>query len=165
MLVFMHPGGADNIVKDKAFEGRGDLGNIIGNPLETTYFLTRLIFDGTFDKFPNLKVCGAHGGGYLPSYFERTEVACDVRANAMCANKRRPKEILRSQIIADTMVFSDEGLKHLVNEMGVGQVVYGTDMPFNWPVTVDLVLNASFLSNADKEAILSGNAGKLLRIS
>lgn len=48
--------------------------------------------------------------------------------------------------------------------MGVGQIVYGTDVPFNWPVTVDLVLNAPFLSNADKEAILSGNLMKLLRI-
>ncbi len=67
VIVFMHPGGADNIVKDTAWKARGDIGNIIGNPLETTYFLTRLIFDGTFDKFPNLKVCGAHGGGYLQS--------------------------------------------------------------------------------------------------
>src|SRR6185503_14328483 len=53
--VVMHPGGADNILKDGALRGRGDLGNIIGNPLETTYFLTRLIFDGTLDKFPGLK--------------------------------------------------------------------------------------------------------------
>jgi aminocarboxymuconate-semialdehyde decarboxylase len=164
-LVFMHPGGAENFIKDGAFRGRGDLGNIIGNPLETTYFLSRLIFDGTLDKFPNLKVAGAHAGGYLPSYFGRTEVACDVRGNANCANKKRPKDYLRSQIIADTMVFSEEGLRHLVNEMGVGQIVYGTDVPFNWPVTVDLVLNASFLTNADKEAILSGNLAKLLRIT
>src|ERR1035437_9804784 len=34
-FVFMHPGGADNIIKDKALAGRGDLGNIMGNPLET----------------------------------------------------------------------------------------------------------------------------------
>jgi aminocarboxymuconate-semialdehyde decarboxylase len=164
-VVFMHPGGSENIVRDGAFRGRGDLGNIIGNPLETTYFLSRLIFDGTFDKFPNLKVAGAHAGGYLPSYFGRTEVACDVRGNANCANKKRPKDYLRSQIIIDTMVFSEEGLRHLVNEVGVSQIVYGTDVPFNWPVTVDLVLNASFLSNSDKEAILSGNLAKLLRIT
>ncbi|MBI3047309.1 MAG: amidohydrolase family protein, partial [Acidobacteria bacterium] len=67
-LVFMHPGGADNIIKDGAWRGRGDLGNIIGNPLETTYFLSRLIFDGVFDRHPRLRVCGAHAGGYLPSY-------------------------------------------------------------------------------------------------
>jgi aminocarboxymuconate-semialdehyde decarboxylase len=165
VVVFMHPGGADNIIKEGALRGRGDLGNIIGNPLETTYFLSRLIFDGTFDKFPALRVAAAHAGGYLPSYVMRTDVACDVRNNANCANKRRPKEYLRSQVLVDTMVFADEGLRHLVNEMGVSQIVYGTDNPLNWPVTVDLVLNASWLNNADKEAILGGNLVKLLRIT
>jgi aminocarboxymuconate-semialdehyde decarboxylase len=163
-LVFMHPGGAENLVKEGAFGGRGDLGNIIGNPLETTYFLSRLIFDGTLDKFPGLRVCGAHAGGYLPSYLGRTEAACVVRGNANCANKKKPSEYLKSQIIVDTMVFSEEGLRHLVAEVGVGQIVYGTDVPFNWPVTVDLVLDAPFLSDTDKEAILSGNLRKLLRI-
>ncbi len=164
-LVFMHPGGAENIVREGAFRGRGDLGNIIGNPLETTYFLSRLIFDGTLDRFPGLRVCAAHAGGYLPSYLGRTEAACVVRSSANCANKRKPSEYLKSQILVDTMVFSDEGLRHLAAEMGVGQIVYGTDIPFNWPVTVDLVLKAPFLSAADKEAILGGNLMKLLRIS
>ena len=63
------------------------------------------------------------------------------------------------------MVFSEEGLRHLVAEVGVGQIVYGTDNPFNWPVTVDLVLNATFLNDAEKEQILSGNLTKLLRIT
>jgi aminocarboxymuconate-semialdehyde decarboxylase len=165
VLVFMHPNGASNIVKDGAFMGRGDLGNIIGNPLETTYFLSRLIFDGTFDKFPGLRVCGAHAGGYLPSYLGRTEATCTVRPGANCANKKKPSEYLKSQVLIDTMVFSDEGLRHLVAEVGAGQVVYGTDVPFNWPVTVDLVLNATYLTAADKEAILGGNLVKLLRMT
>jgi aminocarboxymuconate-semialdehyde decarboxylase len=164
VAVFMHPGGADNIIKEGALRGRGDLGNIIGNPLETTYFLSRLIFDGTLDKFPGLRVCAAHAGGYLPSYLGRTEVACKVRSNANCANKKNPSEYLKSQIFIDTMIFSEEGLRHLVAEVGVGQIVYGTDVPFNWPVTVDLILNAPFLSDADKEAILSNNLMKMLRI-
>ena len=164
-VVFMHPGGADNIMKDGALRGRGDLGNIIGNPLETTYFLSRLIFDGVLDRFPGLRICGAHAGGYLPSYLGRTDVACDVRANANCANKKHPREYFKGQIFADSMVFSEEGLRHLVAEMGVSQVVYGTDTPFNWPVGVDLILRASFLSDADKTAILGGNAMKLLRMA
>ena len=164
-FVFMHPGGADNIIKPGAFDGRGDVGNIVGNPLETSYFITRLIFDGTFDKFPRLKVGAAHGGGYVPSYMARTDVACDVRANAKCANTRRPRDIMRSQLIVDTMVLTDEGLRHLVAEMGVGQIVYGTDNPLNWPVTIDLVLNATFLNDAQKEAMLGGTARALLKMS
>ena len=88
-----------------------------------------------------------------------------MRGNANCANRRKPSDYLKSQILIDTMVFSEEGLRHLVAEVGVSQVMYGTDVPFNWPVTVDLVLNAPFLNAADKEAILSGNARKLLRIT
>ncbi len=163
-LVFMHPGGAENLIKDGALRGRGDLGNIIGNPLETTYFLSRMIFDGTLDKFPALRICASHAGGYLPSYLGRTEAACVVRRNANCANKKSPSEYLKSQIVIDTMVFSEEGLRHLVAEVGIGQIVYGTDVPFNWPVTIDLVLNAPFLNDGDKIAILSGNLQKLLRI-
>jgi aminocarboxymuconate-semialdehyde decarboxylase len=164
-LVFMHPGGAENITRENAWEGRGDLGNIIGNPLETTYFLSRLIYDGVFDRHPRLRVCAAHAGGYLPSYIMRSEVACEVRNGANCANKKQPKEYLRTQIMIDTMIFSEEGLRHLVAEMGVPQIVYGTDNPFNWPVTVDLILNAPFLNNTEKEAILGGTLTKLLRIT
>jgi len=162
-LVFMHPNGSGNIIKDGGLAGRGGLGNIVGNPLETTVFLSRLIFDGTFDKFPTLKVCGAHGGGYLPSYLGRTEVACQ-RAGQNCIIKKKPSDYMRTNILADTMVFSEEGLRHLVAEMGVSQVVFGTDVPFNWPVTIDLVVNSPSLSNADKEAILGGTLIKLLRI-
>ena len=161
----MHPDNAAHLVKEGAFDGRGDLGNIIGNPLETTTFLSNMIFDGTLDRFPQLKVCAAHGGGYLPSYLGRTEVACDVRGEADCANQKRPSEYMKSQILADSMVFTDEGLRHLVAEMGASQVVYGTDLPFSWPDTLDLILNASYLSDAEKEAILGGNLLQLLRIS
>jgi aminocarboxymuconate-semialdehyde decarboxylase len=164
VLVFVHPGGADNVVREGVFRGRGDLGNIIGNPLETTVFFSRMIFDGTLDRFPGLKFCGAHAGGYLPSYLGRTDVTCDVRANANCANKKHPREYFKGQIFADSMIFSEEGLRHLVAEMGASQVVYGTDMPFNWPANVDLILQASFLSDADKAAMLGGTTMKLLRI-
>jgi aminocarboxymuconate-semialdehyde decarboxylase len=63
------------------------------------------------------------------------------------------------------MVFRPEGLRHLVAEVGVDHVVYGTDFPFDWPVGIDFILNAQFLTNAEKEAILGGNLIKLLRIT
>ena len=92
--VFMHPGGAENIVKEGAFRGRGDLGNIIGNPLETTYLLSRLIFDGTFDKFPGLRVC-RRARRRLSAVVPRTDRGgLRVRGNANCANKKKPSEYL-----------------------------------------------------------------------
>ena len=114
-----------------------------------------MIFDGTLERFPNRKVVGAHGGGYLPSYLGRTEVACDVRNNADCANTKVPSEYLKDQVLIDSMVFSEEGLRHLVAEVGASQVVYGTDIPFNWPDSLDLILSAPTLSNSEKKLIVT----------
>ena len=150
------------MIREGGLDGRGDLGNIIGNPLETTVFLAHMIYDGTLDRFPNLKVVASHGGGYLPSYLGRTEIACEVRNNAECLNRKNPSAYLRDQILVDSMVFSDEGLRHLVAEIGASQIVYGSDIPFTWPDTIDLIVDASFLSNAEKEAILGGNLIRLL---
>jgi aminocarboxymuconate-semialdehyde decarboxylase len=122
-----------------------------------------LIFDGTLDRFPSLKVCGAHAGGYLPSYLGRTDFACDVRQDAMCVNKRRPREYLDVQILADSKVFTPEGVRHLVTGMGPSQVVYGTDIPLVWPDTVDAILDAQ-IPDAQKEAVLGGNLVKLLKL-
>jgi aminocarboxymuconate-semialdehyde decarboxylase len=71
---------------------------------------------------------------------------------------------MRSQIFADSMVFSEEGIRHLVAEMGASQVVYGTDSPYPWPETMGLILESPNLSDAEKKAILGGNLMRLLRI-
>ncbi|PYU21914.1 MAG: hypothetical protein DMG30_16165 [Acidobacteria bacterium] len=163
VMVFMHPNNAENVTKEGGLKGRGDLGNIIGNPLETSLFLSHMIYDGTLDRFPNLKLCAAHAGGYLPSYLGRTQVACDVRQNAGCLNKNKPSEYLKQQIYVDSMVFSPEGVRHLVAEVGASQVVYGTDIPLVWPDTIDSILGAQ-ITDAEKEAILGGNLTKLLRL-
>ena len=162
--VFMHPNNAMNVVRDGGLDGRGGLGNIIGNPLETTVFLTHMIFDGTLDRFPNLKVCAAHGGGYLTSYLGRSDVACTIRRAEDCANERPVRDYFTDQIIVDSMVFSDEGLRHLLAETGPTQVVYGSDMPYNWPDTIDLIVDSPHLDADTKMAILGGNLAELLRL-
>ena len=166
VMLFMHPQQAPGTTQNPRLQGKGGLGNTIGNPLETTVFLSHVIFEGTLDRFPGLKICGAHAGGYLASYSGRSDALCGRGGGADCkALKRKPSEYFRSQLYVDTMIFHEEGLRHLVAEAGVSQIVYGTDYPFDWPVGIDFVLNAPFLSNADKEAILGGNALKLLRIA
>ena len=87
VLLFMHPGGDTGA--EEHFKGKGGLGNTIGSPLETTIFFSHLIYEGTLDKFPGLKICGAHAGGYLPSYMGRTDGAC-TRQPAACSDKKRP---------------------------------------------------------------------------
>ena len=160
-LVFMHPQGIPEMAK--RFSGNGGLANVIGNPLETTIFLSHLIFDGTLDKFPGLKICSAHAGGYLPSYAARSDYGC-VRFPEGCKGTKKPSEYLR-QLYFDSMVFTPEGLRHLVAECGASQIMIGTDYPFPWSTTtVDHVLHTPGLSDNDKRAILGGTAAKLLGI-
>jgi aminocarboxymuconate-semialdehyde decarboxylase len=163
-VVFIHPQGIPDI--RARVQGNGFLSNVIGNPLETTLALSHLIFEGTLDKFPNLKICAAHGGGYLPSYAARSDHGCvTFPANCTKTLRKKPTEYLK-QMYFDSLVFTGEGLRHLVAECGASQIVVGTDYPFPWTSTaVDHVLTTPGLSDADKTAILGGNLIKLLRIA
>jgi len=166
VLLFMHPQPAEGTTQNARLQGRGGLGNTIGNPLETTVFLSHLIFEGTLDRFPGLKICVAHAGGYLPSYSGRSDALCGRGGGADCRElKRKPSEYFKEQLYIDSMIFHEEGLRHLIAEVGVSHMVYGTDYPYDWPVGIDFILNAAFLTNVEKEAILGGNLIKLLRIA
>ena len=166
VLIFIHPQGTAEMNATTRFKGNGILDNIIGNPLETTIALSHLIFEGTLDKFPGLKICAAHAGGFLPSYAGRSDQGCLTfpdRCTRTLAKK--PTEYLK-QLYYDNIIFTPEGMRHLIAETGVGQVVMGTDFPYPWTKTsVDLVLATPGLSDADRVAILGGTASKLLGIT
>ena len=170
VLVFIHPQGPGASTQlGQRFKGNGYLQNVIGNPLETTIALSHLIFEGTLDRFPGLKICGAHGGGFLPSYAGRSDLGCPTLP-ARCLGgthgtiKKKPSEYLK-QMYYDTMVFTPEGVRHLAAEVGAGQLVIGTDYPYPWTKTaVEVVLATPGLSDEQRVAILGGNAAKLLGI-
>jgi aminocarboxymuconate-semialdehyde decarboxylase len=163
--IFIHPQGIPEL--QKRFQGNGYLTNVIGNPLETTIALSHLIFDGTLDRFPGLKICAAHGGGYLPSYSARSDHGC-ATSPADCSPaplKKHPSEYLR-QLYFDSLVFTPEALRHLVAECGASQIVMGTDWPFPWTTTaVDHILRTPGPSPDERRAMLGGTASKLLGIS
>jgi aminocarboxymuconate-semialdehyde decarboxylase len=165
VLVFIHPQGTAELEQTTRLQGNGVLTNTIGNPLETTIALSHLIFEGTLDQFPGLKICAAHGGGYLPSYAARSDAVCTTFPHRLTKTiKKKPTEYLR-QLYYDSIVFTPEALRHLAAETGAGQIVMGTDYPFPWTSTsVDHILNTPSLSDADKIAMLGGTAAKLLGI-
>lgn len=162
--IFLHPQGIPEL--RSRLQGNGVLTNVIGNPLGTTIALSHMIFEGTFDKFPRLKICAAHGGGYLPSYADRSDHGC-VTFPEQCNKtlKKKPTEYLK-QIYFDSLIFSGEALRHLVAVAGPSQVMLGTDFPYPWTTTsVDHVLTTPGLSDAERIAILGGNAAKLFSIT
>jgi aminocarboxymuconate-semialdehyde decarboxylase len=164
-VLFIHPQGVPEL--SKRWSGNGWLANTIGNPLATTIALQHLIFDGSFDKFPGLKVLAAHGGGFLGSYAPRGDHACTV-APAICDPniklKKKPTEYL-NQIYFDSLIFTPEALRHLVAQVGSSQVMLGSDYPYIWELhPVDHIFATKTLSDKAKAAILGGNAARVLGI-
>ncbi|PYM89629.1 MAG: hypothetical protein DME04_25805 [Candidatus Rokuibacteriota bacterium] len=164
VLIFIHPQSTPDLAR--RFKGNGWLANTIGNPLDTTIALSHLIFEGTLDRFPGLKICSAHGGGYLPSYAPRSDnslrVAPDMDTGVKL--KKKPTEYLR-QMYYDTLVFTSEALRHLAAEVGSSQLVVGTDHPIPWQdKAVDHILKAPGFTDAERRAMLGETAARLLRI-
>jgi predicted TIM-barrel fold metal-dependent hydrolase len=161
-VLFIHPQGVPEL--SKRLKGNGWLSNTIGNPLGTTIALQHLIFEGTLDRYPGLKIIAAHGGGFLPSYAPRSDHACFVSPPGCDPNiklKKQPTEYL-SQLYFDALVFTPEALRHLVAQVGASQVMLGSDHPYIWEQhPVDHVLATNSLSDAQKLAILGGNAARL----
>src|SRR5207302_167634 len=167
VLVFMHPLGTRELEPSGRLSGNGLLTNTIGNPLETTIALSHLIFEGTLDRFPGLKICAAHGGGFLPSYANRSDAVITTFPNRVGPlPKKKPTQYLKDgQLYFDSIMFTGEAMRHLIAETGVGQIMIGTDYPFPWnKVPVDHIMSIPGLSDDDRIAILGGTAAKLLGI-
>jgi len=164
--LFIHPQSTPELAK--RFAGNGWLSNTIGNPLSTTIALSHLIFEGTFDRFPGLKVIAAHGGGYLPSYADRSDHACLVGpkgCNAEIKLKKKPTEYLK-QIWFDSLIFTPGAIRHLVAQVGASQVVVGSDYPYPWEMApVDHIFASTSLSDDEKADILGRTAAKLFGMS
>ncbi len=159
-IVFIHPLGSSLGERINTHY----LANIIGQPIETTIALSKLIFDGVLDRYPALKILAAHGGGYLPSYIGRTDHGYAVRPE-IARLQHPPSEYLK-RITFDNLIYKPEAIKTLIQEVGLSQVVVGTDYPFDMGQYVihELVNAIDGLTPAEREQILYGNAARLLGI-
>jgi predicted TIM-barrel fold metal-dependent hydrolase len=159
-VVFVHPWGCSLGTR----LGAHFLGNTFGQPAETALALSHLVFAGTLDRHPGLRLLAAHGGGFLPTYIGRSDHAWSQRPDARgCAGP--PSSYLR-RIWYDALVYTPQALRHLVEVAGADKVVLGTDYPFDMGVTDPVErAAAAALPAADLTAILSGNAAALLGLT
>jgi aminocarboxymuconate-semialdehyde decarboxylase len=157
-VIFLHPSGFTDTSRMKEHF----LTNVIGNPLDTTFALSHIVFGGVLERYPKLKIVAAHGGGYLGHYSARMDHAYRVRPECHDFIKRPPSHYMK-KIYYDTMVFSESQLEHLVNDWGADHVVIGTDYPYDmgYYKPVEFVAGAK-LTREQKEQIIGLNAAKLL---
>jgi len=161
ILIFVHPEGFTHAerMKNHYFI------NLIGHPLESTLAISYLIFDGVLDRHPGLKICFAHGGGFLPGYAGRMDHGYHARADCRQGIPDNPPGHYMKMLYFDTMVFEPDQLTHMVQRYGADHVLLGTDYPYDMGETDPLgLIGRVDLSDDDRAAMSGLTAAKLLKI-
>lgn len=161
-VIFIHQGGPTMVNQRTS---RYHLFNTIGNLADRTVTFASFVFGGVMDKCPDLKVCLAHGGGYVCFGIGRMDRGWQVRSEARINIQRPPSTYLRS-FYYDCLTHSEPALRMLIDAAGADRVIFGTDWPadmaIDWPVS--WVLSLESLTPVEKEAILWKNPERLLGI-
>jgi aminocarboxymuconate-semialdehyde decarboxylase len=161
VVIFMHPIGTSikELMGDHYFR------NTIGHPVESALAVGHLVFDGYMEKYSGLKICIAHGGGYVPAYSGRFDHPYHLRDDCRVTISKPPSEYIKKMYF-DTVVFTEHQLRYLIETWGADHVVMGTDYPYDMAETdpVGHVDSVKGLSEDDKALVMGGNAAKLLGI-
>jgi aminocarboxymuconate-semialdehyde decarboxylase len=157
-FVFLHPSGVPDAHRQRDFY----LAQLVGYPMETTLAVARLMFGGVLERFP-LVLCLAHGGGCLPAIRGRLDLGW--ASKPVAHTTRVPPSRLADRLYYDTAVFNPILLRRLIEDVGVEQVLLGTDHPFELrdPTPVESV-RVLGLAADEERTVLWGTASRLLRL-
>ncbi|MBV9064157.1 MAG: amidohydrolase [Methylobacteriaceae bacterium] len=160
LLVLLHPGfiplGPQRL--DRYF-----LNNIVGFPTDTTIAASRLLFSGLFSELPDLKICLAHGGGFLPYQIGRFDRGFAAHPACRAGIDLAPSQIMR-RFYFDTLTHGDAALRFLFDVADRQRILFGTDYPFEMldEMGPARVTGVPGLSAADVDHALGINAAKAL---
>ena len=155
--LFLHPAG----ITEKRYYPY-HLWNSLGQPLEEAMAMCSLFYEGVLDRFPKLKICVAHGGGYLPYAPGRVDRNYEDKAHTRVNMKRSPSEYMKRSFWYDTSVYNIDMLEVLVRKVGASRIVMGSDYPSGEDDPVTFVRKARNLSSEEKADILGRNGARLL---
>jgi aminocarboxymuconate-semialdehyde decarboxylase len=143
---------------------------LVGMPAETCLAISCMTFGGVFERFPNLRVAFAHGGGSWPFTIGRMEHGFEVRPDLVAVdNKVNPRSYLAhdgkpARFFVDSLVHDRDALELLIKSFGAERVALGSDYPF--PLGEErpgeLIESMSDLSTEVKAQLLSETAREFL---
>jgi len=135
----------------------------VGFMFDTTLSIARMIFDGFFDRFPNLKIIAAHGGATLPYLAGRLEICYDNMNAARVKISRPPSEYLR-HIYYDAVVYRQEALALCIGVGGADHVMYGSDYPHNIGDMKGCLARVNALPADQREKVRGQTAQRIFKI-
>lgn len=145
---------------------------LIGMPAETCIAMCSLMFSGTLDQLPNLRICFAHGGGSFPGTVGRITHGRECRPDLFPAQSHTPHHYLATptspaKVYVDSLVHDADALRLLVKQFGSNRIALGSDYPFplgeDKPGTLVESLRSE-LTPGDIQNMLSATARDFLRI-
>jgi len=160
-LVVIHP---EDVAGGELMNPYG-LKLICGNPADSALCFGFMTYSGLFDRFPNLKLCILHGGGFFPYHLGRFDRGWEVRAGLRAAKAKMAPSAYLKNIYYDDMVYRLDTIKYLIGLGGVDHIMVGTDYPFDlgdWDAAKKI--EQLEIPEADQLLMLEGNAKRLLKI-
>jgi aminocarboxymuconate-semialdehyde decarboxylase len=161
VLVVIHP---EHIAGAERMTEFG-LNAVCGNPADSTLCLGYMLYSGLFDRFPNLKICALHGGGFLPYHLGRFDKEFETGKGVRPARAMKPPSAYLKNLYFDTLVYDVDTLEYLKAKVGADRLMLGTDYPYtlgDW-LGVEKI-RALRCTEEEQDAILRGNARRLLRL-
>jgi len=136
------------------------LTNVIGNLLETTITVERLISRGVLDRHPGVRLLLVHAGGYFPFQAGRLKHARTVREE-LKDSPTDPWQYVGRQLLFDVVTHDVQALRYLVSRLGVDSIVMGTDLPFDMAMTDAVKMLEEATDAATAERITEANPAAL----
>jgi aminocarboxymuconate-semialdehyde decarboxylase len=157
-FMMIHPGNVAGADRLRSYY----LGNLIGNPLDTTIAGACLIFGGVLERHPMLNFIMSHGGGFIPYQGGRWVHGWEVRPEPKLHVKHSPAPYL-DRFLYDTILHAKAPLEFLISSVGANRVFLGSDYPYDMG-TGECVrqVRAANISATDRDIILGGHAAKIL---
>jgi aminocarboxymuconate-semialdehyde decarboxylase len=140
------------------------LGNLLGNPLDTSIAIASLVFSGVFERHSSLCMCFAHGGGYIPYQRGRLDHGWRVRPEPKQRMQGPPSESVK-RLYFDSIVHFPPALDYLVRTQGADHVLMGSDYPFDMgPENPVAAVEEGITDAVDRATVLGASAARLLGI-
>jgi len=157
-FMMIHPGNVAGADRLRSYY----LGNLIGNPLDTTIAGACLIFGGVLERHPKLNFIMSHGGGFIPYQGGRWVHGWEVRPEPKVNVKHSPAPYL-DRFLYDTILHTKAPLEFLISSVGANRVFLGSDYPYDMG-TGECVrqVRAANIPEADRDIILGGHAANIL---
>lgn len=103
---------------------------LVAMPAETTRAICSIIFSGVLERYPNLRIAFAHGGGSFPLTIGRIEHGFNVRPDLVAIdNDINPRKYL-GKFWIDSLVHDENALRFIIDVMGEDKICMGSDYPF-----------------------------------